>query len=109
MREHRYTTEQHYKGPAEVWADGTLRFEAEVRLTKRESAEEMQTLAGTETVRVQTTWDGRFRGAIQDDLRPLQVVGGVFELKLPDGSVGHVLLPNGRDLAYLQGIGDPPF
>ena len=29
--------------------------------------------------------------------------------RLDTGSVGSAVLPNGRDLAYLQGLGDPPF
>ena len=46
--------------------------------------------------------------ATKEDLRPLQVVDGGFELRLPDGS-GRAVLPNDRDLAYLTGLGDPPF
>jgi hypothetical protein len=41
-------------------------------------------------------------------LRRLHALGG-FELKLSDGSVGRAVLPNGRDLTYLNGVGDPPF
>ena len=108
MKERHYTREHHYKGPVEVWADGAQRFEAEIHLTRRETVEEIQTLRGTESVVSPTTWDGRFRGVAQADLRGLQV-DREFELKLPDGSVGQAVLPNGRDLAYLQGLGDPPF
>ncbi len=108
MKERHYTREHHYKGSVEVWADGAQRFEAEIHLTRRETVEEIQTLRGTESVVSPTTWDGRFRGVAQADLRGLQV-DREFELKLPDGSVGQAALPNGRDLAYLQGLGDPPF
>jgi hypothetical protein len=108
VTERHYTREHHHKGPVEVWVDGAQRFEAEVRLTRRESVEEVQTLRGTESVVSPTTWDGRFRGVGQDELRRLQADGG-FELRLPDGSVGRAVLPNGRDLAYLHGLGDPPF
>ena len=108
MKERHYTREHHYKGPLEVWVEGAQRFEAETHLTRRESVEEIQTLGGMESVVVPTTWDGRFRGVAQEDLRRLQA-DGEFELRLTDGSVGQAVLPNGRDLAYLQGLGDPPF
>lgn len=109
MKERRYTRENHYQGSVEVWVDGSRHIEAQVRLTKRERMDEIQTLAGTETVALQTIWEGRFRGLTQEQLRPLQVSDGGFELRLPDGSVGLAVLPNDRDLAYLQGLGDPPF
>jgi hypothetical protein len=102
MREH------HYKGPVEVWVDGAQQFEADVHLTKRESVEEFETLGGSESVPLSTTWDGRFHGLAQEDLRTLLAVGE-FELRLPDGRTGRAVLPNGRDLAYLQGLGEPPF
>jgi hypothetical protein len=105
----RTTREHHYKGPVEVWVDGAQRLEADVHLTKRESVEEIETLGGTESVSLSTTWDGRFHGLAAEDLRPLQVGDGGFELRLRDGSVGRAVLPNGRDLAYLQGLGEPPF
>ncbi len=92
----------------EVWVDGAQKFEADLHLTKRESVEETQTLVGTESVVLSTTWDGRFHGLAQEDLRSLQAVGE-FELSLPGDRKGRVVLPNGRDLAYLQGLGDPPF
>jgi hypothetical protein len=104
----RSTKERHYKGPAEVWVDGAQQFEAEVRLTKREVVEDVQTLAGTESVLAGATWDGRFHGLATEGLRRLHALGE-FELKLPDGSVGRAVLPNGRDLTYLNGVGDPPF
>jgi hypothetical protein len=104
----RTTSEHHYKGPVEVWVDGAQRFEADVRLTKRESVEELETLGGSESVPLTTTWDGRFRGLAQEDLRTLQAVGE-FELSLPGNRKGRAVLPNGRDLAYLQGLGEPPF
>jgi hypothetical protein len=88
--------------------DGSKRFEADIRLTKHEIVEDIDTLAGTETVLAGTAWDGRFRGATENDLRALQVAGE-FELRLDTGSVGSAVLPNGRDLAYLRGLGDPPF
>ncbi len=102
------TREVHYKGPAEVWVDGARQFEAEVRLTKREVVEEVQTLAGTESVLAGTTWDGRFHGLATEGLRRLHALGE-FELKLSDGLVGRAMLPNDRDLTYLNGVGDPPF
>ena len=104
----RSTKESHHKGSAEVWVDGTQQFEAEVRLTKRDIVEDVQTLAGTESVLAETTWDGRFHGLATEGLRRLHALGE-FELKLPDGSVGRAVLPNGRDLTYLHGVGDPPF
>ena len=102
MREH------NYKGPVEVWVDGAQMFDADVHLTKRQSVEETQTLVGTESVVLSTTWDGRFHGLAQEDLRSLQTVGE-FELCLPGDLKGRAVVPNGRDLAYLQGLGDPPF
>ena len=104
----RTTTEHNYKGPVEVWVDGTQKFEADVHLTKRQRVEETQTLVGTESVVLSTAWDGRFHGLAQEDLRSLQAVGE-FELSLPGDRKGRAVLPNGRDLAYLQGLGDPPF
>jgi hypothetical protein len=104
----RTTRESHYKGPVEVWVDGAQRFEADVHLTKRESVEEFETLGGSESVPLATTWDGRFHGPAQEDLRSLQAVGE-FELSLPGDRKGRAVVPNGRDLAYLQGLGDPPF
>ncbi len=104
----RTTREHHYKGPVEVWANGTLQFESEVRLTKSEVVEDVETFGGTQSVPFRTSWDGRFRGLATDDLRPLHVLGE-FELRLPDGSVGRAVLPNGRDLTFLDGLGDPPF
>ena len=104
----RTTREHHYKGPLEVWVDGAHKSEADVHLTKRQSVEEFETLVGIESVVLSTTWDGRFHGLAQEDMRGLQAVGE-FELRLPDGRTGHAVLPNGRDLAYLQGLGDPPF
>ncbi|MGO9854842.1 MAG: hypothetical protein ACLPYY_07370 [Acidimicrobiales bacterium] len=71
--------------------------------------EEIETLSGTKFVPLPTTRDGRFRRLTEEDLRPLHVVDGGFELRFPDGSVGQAVLPNGRDLAYLRGLGDPPF
>lgn len=105
----RTTKEHHYQGFVEVWVDGARQFEAGVRLTKHESIEEIETLGGTDFVPLSTTWDGRFRGLTKEDLRPLQTVDGGFELRLPDGSAGRAVLPNDRDLAYLAGLGDPPF
>ena len=104
----RTTTEHNYKGTVEVWVDGTQKFEADVHLTKRQGVEETQTLVGTESVVLSTTWDGRFHGLTQEDLRSLQAAGE-FELSLPGDRKGRAVLPNGRDLAYLQGLGDPPF
>jgi hypothetical protein len=104
----RTTRERHYKGPVEVWVDAAERFEADVHLTKRESVEEFETLGGSESVPLSTTWDGRFHGLAQEDLRTLQAVGE-FELSLPGDRKGRAVLPNSRDLAYLQGLGDPPF
>jgi hypothetical protein len=104
----RATREHHYKGPVEVWVDGAQRFEADVHLTKRESVEEFETLGGSESVPLATTWDGRFHGLAQEELRTLQAVGE-FELSLPGDRKGRAVVPNGRDLAYLQGLGDPPF
>ncbi len=92
----------------EVWVDGAQRFGADVHLTKRESVEEFETLGGSESVPLATTWDGRFHGLAQEDLRTLQAVGE-FELSLPSDRKGRAVVPNGRDLAYLQGLGDPPF
>ena len=92
----------------EVWVDGAQRFEADVHLTKRESMEEFETLGGSQSVPLATTWDGRFHGLAQEDLRTLQAVGE-FELILPGDLKGRAVVPNGRDLAYLQGLGDPPF
>ncbi len=92
----------------EVWVDGAQKFEADVHLTKRQSVEETQTLVGTEAVVVSTTWDGRFHGLAKEDLRSLRAVGE-FELSLRGDRRGRAVLPNGRDLAYLQGLGDPPF
>ena len=92
----------------EVRAEGAQQFEADVHLTKRQSVEETQTLVGTESVVLSTTWDGRFHGLAKEDLRRLQAVGE-FELSLPGDRKGRAVLPNGRDLAYLQGHGDPPF
>jgi hypothetical protein len=104
----RTTREHHYKGPVEVWVDGAQRFEADVHLTKRESVEEFEPLGGSDSVPLAATWDGRFHGLDQEDLRTLQAVGG-FELSLPGDRKGRAVVPNGRDLAYLQGLGDPPF
>jgi hypothetical protein len=102
------TREAHYKGPAEVWVDGVQQFEGEVRLTKRVVVEDVQTLAGTESVLAGTTWDGRFHGLATEGLRRLHALGE-FELKLSDGLIGRAVLPNARDLTYLNGVGDPPF
>ena len=104
----RTTREHHYKGPVEVWVEGAQKFEADVHLTKRQSVEDFETLVGIESVVLSTTWDGRFHGLAQEDLRTLQAVGE-FELSLPGDRKGRAVLPNGRDLAYLQGLGDPPF
>jgi hypothetical protein len=104
----RTTREHNYKGPVEVWVDGAQKFEADVHLTKRQSVEETQTLVGTESVVLSTAWDGRFHGLAQEDLQSLQAVGE-FELSLPGDREGRAVLPNARDLAYLQGLGDPPF
>ena len=104
----RATREHNYKGPAEVWVDGAQKVEADVHLTKRQSVEEYETLVGTESVVLSTTWDGRFHGLSQEDLRTLLAVGE-FELSLPGDRKGRAVLPNDRDLAYLQGLGDPPF
>jgi hypothetical protein len=104
----RTTSEHNYKGRVEVWVDGAQTFEADVHLTKRQSVEETQTLVGTESVVLSTAWDGRFHGLAQEDLRSLQAVGE-FELSLPGDRRGRAVLPNRRDLAYLQGLGDPPF
>jgi hypothetical protein len=104
----RTTREVNYGGPVGIWVDGTKQFEADIRLTKHEIVEDIDTLAGTESVLAGTAWDGRFRGATEKDLRALQA-GGEFEVRLESGSVGVAVLPNGRDLAYLQGLGDPPF
>ncbi len=104
----RTTRDEHYRGRVEVWVDGSKQLEVEVRLTKREVVEDVETLAGTESVLIGRTWDGRFREVAQADLRTLQVVGE-FELRLSDGSVGLAVLPNDRDLAYLDGLGNPPF
>ena len=71
----RTTREVHYKGPAEVWVDGAQQFEADVRLTKREVVEDVQMLAGTESVLAGTRWDGRFRGLTEENLRALHVAG----------------------------------
>ena len=87
---------------------GDKRCEADVHLTKRESVEEFETLGGSESVPLATMWDGRFHGLDQEDLRTLQAVGE-FELRLPGDRKGRAEVPNGRDLAYLQGVGDPPF
>lgn len=70
--------------------------------------EEFETLGGSESVPLATMWDGRFHGLDQEDLRTLQAVGE-FELRLPGDRKGRAVVPNGRDLAYLQGVGDPPF
>jgi hypothetical protein len=104
----RTTREVHYKGPAEVWVDGVQQFDADLRLTKREVVEDVETLGGIESVLVGTKWDGRFRGLPEKNLRRLQVTGE-FELKLPDERTGRAVLPNDRDLSYLDGLGDPPF
>ena len=104
----RTTREQNYKGPVEVWVDGAQKFEADVHLTQRQTFEEFETLVGTESVVLSTTWDGRFHGLAHEDLRTLQAVGE-FELSLPGDRKGRAVVPNGRDLAYLQGLGDPPF
>ncbi len=92
----------------EVWVDGVQRFEADVHLTKRESVEEFDTFGGSESVPLGTTWDGRFHGLAKEDLRTLQAAGE-FELSLPDDRKSRAAVPNARDLAYLQGLGDPPF
>ncbi len=104
----RTTREHHYKGPVGVCVDGGQKFEADVHLTKRQSVEEFETLVGIESVVLSTTWDGRFHGLAQEDLRTLQAVAE-FELSLPGDRKGRAVLPNSRDLAYLQGLGDPPF
>lgn len=104
----RTTNVQHYKGRVDVWVDGAEQFEADVRLTKCEVVEDVETLVGTRSGQVGTTWDGRFRAPSQEGLRTLQAAGE-FELRLDTGSVGRAVLPNGRDLAYLHGLGDPPF
>ena len=39
------------------------------------SVEEFETLGGSESVSFATTWDGRFHGLTQDDLRTLLAVG----------------------------------
>ncbi len=64
-----------------MWVGGVQRFEAEVRLTKRETVEEIETLGGTNSVPLETFWDGRFRGLSGEDLRPLQGVDGGFEVR----------------------------
>lgn len=104
----RTTKVHHYKGHVAVWVDGAQRFDAHVRLTKRDFLKDVETLAGTETVLDETSWDGRFQGLAYEDLRGLQAAGE-FELRLVTGSVGLAVLPNGRDLAYLHGLGDAPF
>ncbi|HWT82677.1 MAG TPA: hypothetical protein VN648_28180, partial [Candidatus Methylomirabilis sp.] len=92
----------------EVWVDGAKRIEADAHLTKREVVDQVETLGGTGTVGGGASWDGRFHGLAKEDLRPLQVEARGFELRLPDGSVGQAVLPNGRNLFYLQGLGDAP-
>jgi len=109
MKEDRQVREHHYRGTVEVWVDGAKRIEADAHLTKRQVVDQVETLGGTGTVRGGASWDGRLHGLAKEDLRPLQVVDGGFELRLPDGSVGQAVLPNGRDLSYLQGLGDAPF
>jgi hypothetical protein len=104
----RTTSEHNYKGRVEVWVDGAQTFEADVHLTKSQSVEEFETLVGIESVVLSTTWDGRFHGLAHEDLRNLQAVGE-FELSLPGDRKGRVVVPNGRDPAYLLGLGDPPF
>ena len=104
----RTTREGHYGGRVEVWVDGAQQFEADVRLSKREIVDDVEMLAGTQSVLAGTTWDGRFRGVAEEDLRTLQAAGE-FELRLDTGSAGRAVLPNGRDLAYLDGLGSPPF
>jgi hypothetical protein len=34
---------------------------------------------------------------------------GEFELRLSNDLLGRAVLPNGWDLTYLNGLGDPPF
>ena len=93
----------------EVWVDGAKRFEADVHLTKREVMAEIKTLGGTESVPLPTTWDGRFSGLATEGLRRLHAEGE-FELRLLHKDlVGRAVLPNGRDVTYLNGLGDPPF
>lgn len=104
----RTTREVNYAGSVEIWVEGSKQLEAEIRLTKHEIVENIDTLAGTESILAGTTWDGRFRGAGVSDLRAL-LAAGEFELKLDTGSVGRAVLPNARDLAYLHGVGVPPF
>jgi len=104
----RTTREHHYKGPAEVWVDGAQRFEADVHLTKHEVVEEFETLGRAESVLLGASWDGRFRGLATEGLRHVHD-DGEFQLRLCNGLVGRAVLPNGRDLTYLNGLGDPPF
>ena len=104
----RTTTVHHYNGHVAVWVNGAHRFDAHVRLSRRDLLNEFETLAGTETVLDGTSWDGRFQGLAHGNLQGLQVAGE-FELRLVTGTVGVAVLPNGRDLAYLHGLGDAPF
>ena len=107
MKERHYTREHHYKGPVEVWVDGAQRLRGgDTPHQTRERGRNPDVSAERNPWSSPTTWDGRFRGVAQEDLRRLQV-DGEFELRLTDGSVGQAVLPNGRDLAYLQGLGDP--
>jgi hypothetical protein len=72
-------------------------------------------MGGTETVLAGMTWDGRFQGLAQEGLRTWQrwigggQAAGEFELRLDTRSVGLAVVPDGRDLAYLHGLGDPLF
>ena len=109
MSELHHVSEHHYKGTVEIWVDGAKRTEADAHLTKSEVVDQIETLGGTDAVRSMASWDGRLHGLAKEELRTLQVVDGGFELRLPDGSVGQVVLPNSRDLSYLQGVGDAPF
>ena len=70
--------------------------------------EDVETLGGVESVRAETKRDGRFRGLAEENPRRLQVTGE-FGLRLNSGYVDLAALPNGRDVAYLHGLGDPPF
>ena len=93
----------------EVWVDGAKRFEADVHLTSARLWRKSRRWAVPNPCRY------RRRGMVGSVGWPPKACGalhaeGEFELRLLHKDlVGRAVLPNGRDVTYLNGLGDPPF
>ena len=104
--------ESQYNGPAEILFDGAKQFDAVVRITRRTEMHRVETLdeAGG-LVEGTTSWDGFILSGVGDeDLRSLQALERGFDLRVPvHDRTGRASLPDGRNLTYLAGAGEPPF